>query len=636
MSDPIARLPARPSLEQLRKQAKDSSHASGIPLHQAQLDLARRYGFESWPKLLHSVEAADPSNRLAQLERLADDLVSVAQSQDADAERRVFDLIGRTYPHPDRRTQLQHYLAALRGAEHRVEDLTLADARLIVARKFGCETWSELAGVAGSPSIGRSSPSDASRLSPFYTIDPVEPRVTVRPPLSEHDWDDVFDLMRELRLTDLETSGQLTDAGLARLARRARVTRLNLGDGRRLTDDGLQALAELDGLEELELGGPSCKITDRGLEPLRQLTSLRRLELSWAPRISDAGVTHLRGCDRLENVGLMGTPTGDGAIAALAGKERLRRLRTGKQVTDAGLGLLRQIPIFASWHGGEGELEMMTFDTGPNHLIVDGTFSDGGIATLATLHGVFGLSFFWHTSGFHAAALSALRAMPHLAFLGLQGPLCTDAAMQEIGMLPRLRMLQAQDTVAGDEGFAALSRSRSLEYLWGRDSKHLGSRGFAALAKMPSLRGLAVSCQQVSDDALSLLPMFPALRELTPMDVTDAAFRHVGRCAALERLWLMYCRETGDVATTHLEGLGALQTYYAGATKITDRSLEILGRMRSLERLEFYQCLGLTNAGLASLAQLPRLRAIEVGGSPNVTRAGMAVFAPGIRTRYWF
>ena len=633
MSDPSARLPARPSLEQLRKQAKELSRSAAVPLHQAQLDLARRYGFENWPALVHGVAAQEPSDRLARLERLAEDLVRVVSSEDADAERRVFDLLGRTYPHPDRRAQLQRYLAALGGAERPADGLTLADARLIVARKFGYDRWSDLA-QAASPSavddVSRTAPT-----SPFYTVDPVARRIIVRPPLSEHDWDAVFDVMRELRLTALDTNSQLTDAALTRLARFSSVTRLNLGDGRRLTDVGLQALRGMTELEELELGGPSCRITDRGLEPLGDVNGLRRLELNWAPRISDAGLLHLRACDRLENVGLMGTPTGDGAIAALAGNRRLRRLRTGKHVTDAGLDLLHRFPVFASWHGGEGELEMMTFDTGPNHLIVDGTFSDSGIARLAGLHGLFGLSFFWHTSGFSAAALSALGALPHLAFLGLQGHLCTDDAMREIGMLPRLRMLQAQDTVAGDDGFTALSRSRTLEYLWARDSKKLGNRGFAALAAMPSLRGLAVSCERVNDEALALLPTFPALRELTPMDVTDAAFRHVGRCRALERLWLMYCRSTGDVATAHLEGLSALRTYYAGATGITDRSLETLGRMSSIERLEFYQCLGLTNAGLASLAQLPRLREIEVGGSPNITRAGMAVFPPGVRTHYW-
>jgi hypothetical protein len=44
---------------------------------------------------------------------------------------------------------------------------------------------------------------------------------------------------------------------------------------------------------------------------------------------------------------------------------------------------------------------------------------------------------------------------------------------------------------------------------------------------MPALRGLAVSCARVDDAALALLPRFPALNDLMPMDVGDAGFRHV-------------------------------------------------------------------------------------------------------------
>ena len=40
--------------------------------------------------------------------------------------------------------------------------------------------------------------------------------------------------------------------------------------------------------------------------------------------------------------------------------------------------------------------------------------------------------------------------------------------------------------------------------------------------------------------------VFPALRELTPIDIKDDGFRHVGKCVELERLTCMYCRETGD------------------------------------------------------------------------------------------
>ena len=49
-------LPEQPSLEQLRNQAKDLRQMSGIPLWEAQLSVARRYGFTSWARLKRHVE----------------------------------------------------------------------------------------------------------------------------------------------------------------------------------------------------------------------------------------------------------------------------------------------------------------------------------------------------------------------------------------------------------------------------------------------------------------------------------------------------------------------------------------------------------------------------------------------------
>ncbi|MEV0233370.1 ankyrin repeat domain-containing protein [Nonomuraea sp. NPDC050786] len=51
-------LPPRPSLEHLRKQAKQRKHAQGIPLSRAQFQIAREYGFPSWPKLVEHVRVA--------------------------------------------------------------------------------------------------------------------------------------------------------------------------------------------------------------------------------------------------------------------------------------------------------------------------------------------------------------------------------------------------------------------------------------------------------------------------------------------------------------------------------------------------------------------------------------------------
>lgn len=44
-------LPAKPSLDQLRKRAKDLARAEGVKLAEAQFRIARDHGFPSWPKL---------------------------------------------------------------------------------------------------------------------------------------------------------------------------------------------------------------------------------------------------------------------------------------------------------------------------------------------------------------------------------------------------------------------------------------------------------------------------------------------------------------------------------------------------------------------------------------------------------
>ena len=151
---------------------------------------------------------------------------------------------------------------------------------------------------------------------------------------------------------------------------------------------------------------------------------------------------------------------------------------------------------------------------------------------------------------------------------------------------------------------------------------------------MPALRGLAVSCKNVDDRALATLPRFPALRQLLPMDVSDEGFRHVGQCAELENLWCMYCRDTTDVATGHTAGLSKLTTYYAGQTKITDRSLAILARMPSLEQIELWNCAGITNCGVGFLAALPRLREITIDGCRQVTAEVTTMFPAPVRVRH--
>ena len=377
-------------------------------------------------------------------------------------------------------------------------------------------------------------------------------------------------------------------------------------------------------LRRLNLSGCG-RLTDHGLAVLRHLPELRDFEMTWQAGVSDAGVANLRFCEHLESVNLMGSPAGDGAIEALQGKSALRRFSTGRLVTDAGLALLHNFPLLREWDGGPDEKAP--------RLMIDGPFTDAGLANLAGLRGVRELDLFRHVKQVTAAGFAHLVRMPNILSLGCDGALSSDEAMAHIGAMPRLRKLRAQESVATDAGFEALSRSQTLESFWGRVCPNFGSRGFMAFSRMPALRGLGIGLKNVDDRALSSLPDFPALRELTPIGLADDGFRHVGRCLGLERLTCMYCRETTDVATEQIAGL-RIKYYYAGLTQITDRSLEILGGMDSLEQVDLYECNGVTGRGLVHLAALPRLREVNLDSLPGVAREDTAVFPAHVRVRY--
>jgi hypothetical protein len=56
--------------------------------------------------------------------------------------------------------------------------------------------------------------------------------------------------------------------------------------------------------------------------------------------------------------------------------------------------------------------------------------------------------------------------------------------------------------------------------------------------------------------------------------------------------------------------------------------------MQTLERIELWQTAGVTDAGVAQLATLPRLRELAISGVPRVTRRGVSVFPPRVRVDY--
>jgi ankyrin repeat protein len=162
---PARTLPAVPNLEQQRKQAREllesaragdaaaldrfrTRHPRGSSLTQsaerafklseAQLVIAREYGFPSWPKLKAHIEAVVAARQTRPFVR--------ELSYYDDRARGLLAIIPDGIPHAIEQVRSWHpRFSASSDDEIRTSALTLDDARLIYARQHGFESWGALA-----------------------------------------------------------------------------------------------------------------------------------------------------------------------------------------------------------------------------------------------------------------------------------------------------------------------------------------------------------------------------------------------------------------------------------------------------------------------------------------------------------
>lgn len=586
-------------------------------LRDVQLALARRHGFPGWAALKRALtpDTQTSTRTLAQYREMADALFEAYRTGEPAAMERHYRLTWHRRSWRAMREYAELDLGKRPSEPGGQVDFALDDARRLVAIEHGFIDWSAL------ESFVAAMPAGVVMTAKPVRIVQADPADDERPVFVSRDWPLIRDALAQVSAPGLHASGQMTDAMLADVRRVEHLVRLDASGSKAVTDEGVRAIAGLSRLRHLDLSRTA--ITDRALEVLRTFPALESLSLA-GTHVTDAGMDFLRGCDRLRSVNLAWTTTGDAAVRALAGKPHLHTFTSGHGLTDDGLAAFHDWPIFKTWHGGDQTMALLSYEAGPNYLNLRGPFTDRGLERLQGLDGLFALNLDASQLAITAAGIAALVALPRLGWLAVDAK---DDWMPHIAAMPRLRFLGAQDTVASDDGFVALGRSGSIEYIWGRRCHNLRRRGFLALSQMPALRALSVSCLNVDDEGLAAFPRFPALRELMPMDVPDAGYRHIGRCTALESLVLMYCRDTTDVATEHLAGLTALRSYFNSYTTITDRTPELLSRLDSLERVTLDNCHQLTNAGIAYLARLPRLTHLRVNshGVTPVVRTAFAV-----------
>jgi len=270
MSDSTPLLPARPSLEQLRKQAKELLQAirAGDPsakhrlrtlkpelfepiLADAQYVLAREHGFESWPKLVHYIQTSQPPD-LQQHHQIAEDLVAVYNSDDIKAAARLNDLFHSSLDIQQIRDFIRDKLFNLPDTAERINNFTVADAQLVLAQLYGFRTWQEFVQSSNaSPSDARSAPVVLSSRPPLYRIEWANNSIEPRQPMSTKDWEDLSGIIKELGITTVKSGNMIGDDDLQIISQLDQITSLNLGGSKRITDAGLQHLAKMPQLCEL-------------------------------------------------------------------------------------------------------------------------------------------------------------------------------------------------------------------------------------------------------------------------------------------------------------------------------------------------------------------------------------------------
>jgi Leucine-rich repeat (LRR) protein len=340
---------------------------------------------------------------------------------------------------------------------------------------------------------------------------------------------DVVNLLDLEGLEDVRLSGHsISDASIVTLSKLRRLSAIDL-DGTRITGQGLRSLsvdgrirslavagegdsvndqmiavAPLEGLENVAVGG----LVDRGLLALSASKSLKTLRVVSCGRggISGSGLQAMAALPGLECLDLRGVPAlSDDDISPIARFSGLRELRLNGRVTNTGvsrLGRLRELRIL---------------DLGLTDV------SDAALDTVGSLRSLEDVDL-WFTNVTDDGLLK-LAPLDALLRLNIADTKVTDAGMPALAGHARLRRLIAPTRIT-DLGLQSITRIASLEEL-GLSGTKITDSGIAQLRQLAGIRVLDLSYTQISGESIGTLSRLKGLRILfirkSPLEGRGAA-----------------------------------------------------------------------------------------------------------------
>ncbi|UCD50849.1 MAG: hypothetical protein JSW27_25405 [Phycisphaerales bacterium] len=195
----------------------------------------------------------------------------------------------------------------------------------------------------------------------------------------------------------------------------------------------------------------------------------------------------------------------------------------------------------------------------------------------------------------------------------------SDSGLAHVAELPSLKGLYigaGSDSAVTDAGLRHLAKLTSLEELYLRGER-MGDAGLAHLRGLPRLEYLALYGSRFTDQGMVHVKEIPSLRILSFYQgvcrITDAGLAHIAEMPRLELLMLRVTGPVTDEGIRYLSQMPSLRKLHVDSPLISDRSLEYLGQIKTLEYLTLPQDQhGITDVGLVHLSQLANLRCLHV------------------------
>lgn len=204
--------------------------------------------------------------------------------------------------------------------------------------------------------------------------------------------------------------------------------------------------------------------------------------------------------------------------------------------------------------------------------------------------------------------LAPLAKLPEIEWIGLHASDITEADLEYLKGLTKLRRLGLVDTRLSDVGLKRLEGISTLENLH-LDENPITDAGLDHLQKLTKLKELGLGQTKITDAGLERLKTFKELQalHLQRLRITDAGLKHLKALTRLQKLDLTGCNQVRDLKPLRGHSLTWLNLFDC-------RQIHDLAPLAGMKLSEIYLTpKNFTKDGLEVLRQCKTLKTIVIG-----------------------